>query len=110
MICNDLKLKNPIKYLNRNLAISESIYPNKEYEISLRTNKYVMFYKIDWEDIRVNNLDDFKPKITMYNIDDEINLIDTNEARDDYNTMISIADRHYKEICKKFFKNEGFRW
>ena len=45
----------------------------------------------------------------MYNIDDEINLIDTNEARDDYNTMISIADRHYKEICKTFL-NEGFRW
>ena len=62
------------------------------------------FYKIDWEDIRVNNLDDFKPKITMYNIDDEINLIDTNEARDDYNTMISIADRHYKEICKNLLK------
>ena len=46
MICNDLNIKQCFKYTKDGYAITESIYPQKNYELAVRDSKFVLFFKI----------------------------------------------------------------
>ena len=44
MIFDSLGLDNPFIYQRKEYALSESLYPNRFYEIALRTKYHVLFY------------------------------------------------------------------
>ncbi len=106
MICKDLKIKDYFNYKKNGFSITESIYPKKEYEIAVRSNKYVLFFKVNWFDINSRNFSNYKPKISIHNLNDEKNSINIKSCKKEYDKMISLAKEHYKKICQNLIKQK----
>ena len=108
MICKDLKLKDRFDYQQNGYSLTESIYPEKEYEIAVRDNRFVLFFKVNWIDINKRNSLSYLPKASLHYIDNESLNLDIKSYKSDYNRMYEIADNHYKIICKRKRKSRVF--
>jgi hypothetical protein len=108
MMCNDLGIKNRFNYNKNSYAITESLFPEKEYELSVRSDKYVLFFKVDWEDIDKRNFIDYQPRISFHYIDNEIKKININKSnKKDYLRLLDKAKDHYKIMCENLIKKEN---
>ena len=99
MIRNDLDIKDGIKYEYKGYAITESLYPNKEYEIAIRDDKNVLFFKVPWQDILDNNIDSYNFTTTFHDIYDETKIIEQNK---NYERLIEVIKKHYLHLIIKF--------
>ena len=63
-----IKINLGFNYNKNSYAITESLFPEKEYELSVRSDKYVLFFKVDWEDIDKRNFIDYQPRISFHYI------------------------------------------
>lgn len=106
MICKDLKLKDRFDYQQNGYSLTESIYPDKEYEIAVRDNRFVLFFKVNWIDIKKRNSLSYLPKASFHYIDNESLNLDIKSYKSDYNRMYEIADNHYKKICKNLINQK----
>tara|TARA_X000001036_G_C20655548_1_gene796779 strand:+ start:206 stop:1876 length:1671 start_codon:yes stop_codon:yes gene_type:complete len=108
MICNDLKIKNPFQYSYDGYAITESLYPKKDYEITVRDNKYVLFFKVSWEDVKNSNNLSYSPKTSFHFIKNEEIEVDFNYFNDkDYLAHLEIAKNHFTKACYNLKQKEG---
>lgn len=101
MICDDLNIKHDFNYIYKECAITESLYPNKEYELAIRDKTNVLFFKVPWDDIKKANTESFKYDTSYCNIDNESIKIEEDE---NYNKLIVIAKKHYLKICSTIKK------
>jgi hypothetical protein len=97
MVCDDLNIKNKFDYKNIGYAITESLYPNKEYEIAVRDETNVLFFKVPWKDVVSKNVEDFYFKTSYHPLDNEVEVVkeDKNSKR-----LINIAKEHYLFLMK----------
>ena len=108
MICNDLKIDNAIQYDHTGYAISESLYPNKDYEIAVRDEKYVLFFKIAWEDVKNRNILSYKPKTSFHYLDQEQSKVDFSYSDNkDYLLHMNIAKNCFIRICDRLIEKES---
>lgn len=99
MLCNDLNIKNNFNYQNNGYAITESLYPEKDYEIAVRDNKNVLFFKVSWNDFIQKYSNKFN---TSYHLlDNEEISIDKDHNQ---NKLLNIAKKHYLKTVKNFNK------
>ena len=107
MVINDLGINNYFKYYNENIAISESLYPNKDYEISLRTNKHVLFFKVNWRFVKNKDYEKYKYSYSFHLLNEEEKKLEINESnKNDFNMILKNAKNHYKKMCINLtFKN-----
>ena len=106
MICKDLKLKNKFDYQQNGYSITESIYPENQYEIAIRDKKFVLFFKVNWSDINTRNYLNYKSKASFHYLDNETLMLDIKTFMSDYNRMYKIADNHYQKICKNLINQK----
>ena len=97
MICRDLKIKDSFNHKYEGYAITESIYPNKEYEIVVRDKISALFFKISWEDLIKRNTEDYQYSSSYHPLDNETLLL---KEDDNYKKSILIAKNHYLTMCK----------
>ncbi len=108
MMCNDLGIANRFNYKKNSYSITESLFPGKEYELSIRSNKHVLFFKVDWEDIANRNFLDYHSRVSFHKIDNEIKKINVNRSNEkDYLRLLDVAKDHYKSMCKNLIKKEN---
>ena len=91
MLCKDLDIKDGISYEYKGYAITESLYPNKEYEIAIRDDENVLFFKVPWQDILDNSIDDYSYITTFHNVNDEMIIIEQNK---NYERLLKIVQEH----------------
>tara|TARA_A100001035_G_C27785286_1_gene504034 strand:- start:1542 stop:3260 length:1719 start_codon:yes stop_codon:yes gene_type:complete len=101
MLFNTLGLDNPFKYEKKDYALSESIYPNRHYEISIRTKKHVFFYFLSWDKLLKNNLQPCFSSISLLN--DESNIL--NNKLPEFKRLSLIALKH-ASLTFKSLKNQ----
>ena len=100
MICKDLDLNNKkFKYVNNEYSITESLYPQKEYEIAVRDNNYVLFFKIEWENIIKRNTSSYKYNSAIHKNGEE-NISISKDEVDVYPKLLEIAKKHYNTLIK----------
>jgi hypothetical protein len=97
MICDDLDINNPFDYIYKGYAITESLYPNKEYEIAIRTDTKVLFFKVPWSDVSVFNIKDFGFTTSYHLLEDETKEI---KEDDELKRLLGIVKRHYLILIK----------
>jgi len=97
MICDDLDISNPFDYIYKGYAITESLYPNKEYEIAIRTDTKVLFFKVPWSDVSVSNIKDFSFTTSYHLLEDETKEI---KEDDELKRLLGIVKRHYLILIK----------
>jgi len=92
MVCDHLHIKDQFKYTNDGYAITESIYPQKEYELAVRNNKCVLFFKVPWQDVKKRNDNNYKFSVSYHLSGNEVE-----ELKHDNNCfkMIEVAHKHY---------------
>ena len=103
MICNDLNIINNFDYKYNGYVITESLYPNKDYEIAVRDEKNVLFFKVVWQDILNKTIDNYKFHTSYHLLDDETIILKKDE---NYKKLVSIAQRHYLKMIKTI-QNRG---
>ncbi len=97
MICKDLNIKESFNYKYEGYAITESLYPNKEYEIVVRDNISSLFFKVSWEDVLKRNPKDYKYSSSYHPLDNETLLLEEDE---NYKKSMLIAKNHYLKMCQ----------
>ena len=102
IICNDLNIENKFNYKNNGCAITESLYPNKEYEIAVRDEVNVLFFKVPWIDISSKNIDSYNFTTSYHPLDNEIKVLE--EEDNNYKKLVEIAQNHYIKICETINK------
>lgn len=97
MICNDLNIKHNFEYDKRGYAITESLYPNKVYEIAVRDESNVLFFKVPWKDVSIFKEDAYDFSSSYHPLDNELELLkqDLN-----YEKMILVARKHYSILIE----------
>ena len=95
MICNDLNIENIFDYEYDGCAITESLYPNKDYELAIRDETSVLFFKVPWRDVVQRNTDNYKYIASYHPVDCEVEVLDRDE---NYHRLILIGERHYKTL------------
>ena len=97
MICNDLNIKHNFKNLAEGYSITESLYPNKEYEIAIRDEISVLFFKVPWQEVVCKNSNNYKFTVTYHPLDDEEKTLlpDIN-----FDKLNIIAKKHYKVLLE----------
>ncbi len=103
MICHDLGFKTIPLLQNSDYAITESLYPGKEYEIAIRDEKHVLFFKVPWHDIKQCTEESYRYEARFFNVNDEtIQVVDI----EDEQQMISLAKEHYRSLIQNLKKEE----
>lgn len=97
MICNDLNIKDRFYYQHDGCAITESLYPNKDYEIAIRDETSVLFFKVPWEDVAQGNVDDYNCITSYHPVDREVEVLSRDE---NYHRLILIGELHYKTLIE----------
>jgi len=97
MVCRDLNIKDSFNYKYEGYAITESIFPNKDYEIVVRDKISALFFKISWENLVKRNTEDYQYSSSYHPLDNETLLL---QEDDNYKKSILIAKRHYLMMCK----------
>ena len=97
IICNDLKISKAFQYNFNSYAITESIYPDKDYELAIRNNVYVLFFKIAWSDVIKKNTVNFQYRYSMHPIENESEIINECEQLENF---IMIAKECYYKLIK----------
>ena len=82
---------------NLDYAITESIYPGKNYEIAVRSAKHVLFFFITWNQLKEKNSNYFWTK--FHSIDNE--ELEINKDCLEYKELLKISLNH----CNKTFLN-----
>jgi hypothetical protein len=95
MICNDLDINNPFNYIYNGYALTESLYPNKEYEIAIRTDIKVLFFKVPWSDVYVSNTKNYSFTTSYHLLDDETKEI---KEDDEFEKLLNIVKKHYLSL------------
>jgi len=97
IMCNDLNIEHTFKYDNKGYAITESLYPSKEYEIAIRDNTNVLFFKVPWKYVSVGKRDAYDFTISYHLVDNEIEILN-----EDINCekMTLIAHNHYLTLLE----------
>lgn len=105
IICDDLNIEHNFEYENKGYAITESLYPNKEYEIAIRDETNVLFFKVPWKDVSVGKRDEYDFNISYHPLNNELEILDedincekmTLFAHNHYLILIKNL-KHYKEV------------
>tara|TARA_Y100000589_G_C27190307_1_gene644507 strand:- start:581 stop:2203 length:1623 start_codon:yes stop_codon:yes gene_type:complete len=104
MICHDLGLNRIPLLQNSGYAITESLFPGKKYEVAIRDEKYVLFFKVSWHDIKKYTRENYKYEARFFNVNDEtIEVVDIENEQQ----MISLAKEHYRNLIQNLKKEEG---
>ena len=102
MICNDLKINNVFDYNYDGYAISESLYPYKDYEVAVRNKEFVLFFKVAWKDVKDNNILSYIPKTTFHFINKEEREVDFRYLDNkDFLSHLKIAEDCFIKVCSK---------
>jgi hypothetical protein len=101
MICNDLNIKDRFHYRHDGCAITESLYPNKDYEIAIRDETSVLFFKVSWGDIVKGDVDNYKYASSYHPVDSEVEVLNKDK---NYEKSFLIAKNHYSILCKTIEK------
>jgi hypothetical protein len=104
MICDCLGINHPFAYSRKKcVAITESLYPNKNYELAIRTNENVLFYKISWNQVINREINNIRPIISFHPLNDETIHLEINDSAQ---KLINIAFEHYKTLLKNIRNKE----
>jgi hypothetical protein len=109
MITNALKIDNVFEYKSKDYAITESLYPNKDYEVAVRNEKYVLFFKVLWEDVKNRNVLTYIPQTSFHYIDKEEIEVDFNYLNNKhYLSLLDIAENCFLKISNKLTEKEKY--
>lgn len=95
LILNASKINNNLNYRMDGYAITESIYPNQDYELALRDDEYVLFFSVPWKFIKEKNSERFEYKTSFYEMVDESTIIESNS---NFEEMLNFSKNHYKDL------------
>ena len=96
MICNDLGIQSSFKQNNKPYAITESLYPNRNYEVAVRSNKCVLFFKITWDNLMKKSINEYSASIHPSD-NEEIELP---IKHTEYEYLLQAAKSHTLELFK----------
>ena len=103
MICNDLNIENRFDYEYDGCAITESLYPNKDYELAIRDETSVLFFKVPWKEITYKNTKSYQYATSYHPVDDELKVSGPDE---NFEKLLILAKRHYLVMLKNM-KDKG---
>ena len=103
MICNDLNIENIFDYEYDGCAITESLYPNKDYELAIRDETSVLFFKVPWKEITHKNTKSYQYATSYHPVDDELKVSGPDE---NFEKLLILAKRHYLVMLKNM-KDKG---
>ncbi len=90
MICTDSGIKNSFKRNKKPYAITESLYPGRNYELAVRSNNSVLFFKITWENLMKRNIHEYNASI--HAIDNE--EFELPIGHPEYQSLLKVAKSH----------------
>tara|TARA_B100000212_G_scaffold342100_1_gene327587 strand:- start:3193 stop:4929 length:1737 start_codon:yes stop_codon:yes gene_type:complete len=96
MICNDLGIKSSFKHNNKPHVITESLYPNRNYEVAVRSNKCVLFFKITWDNLMKKSISEYS--VSMHPSDNE--EVELPLQHTEYESLLLAAKSHTLELFK----------
>jgi len=102
MLLKSANIKDKIKYHNNGYAITESIYPNQDYELSIRSNKYVLFFQVPWNIFNQRLILDNNYNFSFHDINDENTAISHNN---NFDIMHNMALDHYGNLIKNLIES-----
>ena len=102
MILNSINIDNQIIYNNNGFAITESIYPNQEYELSIRNSKYVLFFQVPWNIFKQKLAIENHYKTSFHEVINENKISNNN----DYVLMLQMALDHYADLIKNLKESQ----
>ena len=95
LLLKDLKIKNDLRIKKSNFCITESLFPNRNYEIAIRNQKFVLFFKVPWNNILKRKLNKYNFSYSYHEIDHEdIPLANNDETK----LLLDAAHKHYKKL------------
>ena len=104
MIFKSANVKNRMNYTSENnYAITESIYPNQEYELSIRDNNYVLFFQVPWNFIKNRQDKNYDFKATLHDVKNENEIFDRINV---FNQMQDHAIKHYADLIKNLRESD----
>ncbi len=103
MILNSIDAKEIFHYNNSGMAITESIYPNQEYELAIRDKKYVLFFQVPWLYVHKRASSEYEYKSSFHYANDELKQIEKNSR---YNSMLDVARKHYSSLISNLTRFE----
>lgn len=86
------------------ISLTESIYPNQEYELSIRDNEFVLFFQVPWACIKNRVSTNYEFKTSFCLISNELDEVSNNER---FKFMLDIAKKHYAELIIELIRLEG---
>ena len=104
IVLNSLKIENEFQDDSSNLCISESIYPNQEYELAIRDQDYVLFFQVPWISLK-NKLRSDINYISSFHFHDDESIEVTKNSR--YDFMLDAAISHYNSLISNLEKFEA---
>ena len=84
-------------------AITESLYPNKDYELAIRDETSVLFFKVPWKEITHKNTKSYQYATSYHPVDDELKVSGPDE---NFEKLLTLAKRHYLVMLKNM-KDKG---
>ena len=101
MICNDIGIEHPFEEEDVNYAITESLYPGKDYEIAIRSDHNVLFFSISWQ--QVLNQQSYPFSSSFHPLNEEETVL--RKEGDIYRNLLSIAKTHCEKTILQMPKN-----
>ncbi len=96
MLCNDINDVEKFNYKKNKFSITESLYPNRDYQIAVRSNIHVLFQKIKWANVIKGEYLPFST--TLHDIENEaFTLGNSNPA---YKELCEVAKDHFIKMQK----------
>ena len=104
MILAASNIKDKMKYVKPSFTITESLYPNQEYELAIRDNRHVLFFQVPWTDLYKRQISDYQYRATLHNVNNELEEIEDTES---FKTMLGVAKAHYSELINNLIAFES---
>lgn len=85
-------------YDKREFAITESIYPNQDYYLTVRDNNKTLFFEVPWSELKENRFIDYDYKVFYAYTNNETESIREDEI---FEQMLDTAKLHYSKYLEK---------
>lgn len=95
MVLNASGVKKMKDIVPSEFAKTESLYPNQEYELAVRDDKYTLFFQVPWRDIKNRNISNFQYRSSLHKIDNESEQVKDSAH---HAMMLRVAKDHYFEL------------
>lgn len=83
---------------------TESIYPNQEYELALRDNRYALFIHVPWSELKDRRLNDYQFSARLCNVANESEELN---STDQFQIMLKAAQEHYEELLRNLIVDDA---